>query len=140
MGEETRVQVLDGQTPEKLEEELENIKRILSEHIEIHDESRNAAQEKLHEICEELRTQVDKLCEKNNSELEEKFIKEDNRLQTILSGLRSDEDEGIPKKIRKAKTELLVEQTYDVVERNPDDENEDEQKSRNSSLYELKTE
>ena len=46
----------------------------------------------------------------------------------------------IPKKIRKAKTELLVEQTYDVVERNPDDENEDEQKSRNSSLYELKTE
>ena len=46
----------------------------------------------------------------------------------------------IPKKIQKAKTELLVEQTYDVVERNPDDENEDEQKSRNSSLYELKTE
>ena len=58
-----------------------------------YDESRNAAQEKLHEICEELRAQVDKLCEKINSELEEKFIKEDNRLQTILSGLRSDEDE-----------------------------------------------
>ena len=40
----------------------------------------------------------------------------------------------IPKKIRKAKTELLVEQTYDVVERNPDDENEDGQKSRNFLL------
>ena len=65
----------------------------MNERIEIHDESRNAAQEKLHEICEELRAQVDKLCEKILSELEEKFIKEDNRLQTILSGLRSDEDE-----------------------------------------------
>ena len=66
---------------------------MLNERIEIHDESRNAAQEKLHEICDELRAQVDKLGEKINSELEEKFIKEDNRLQTILSGLRSDEDE-----------------------------------------------
>ena len=36
----------------------------------------------------------------------------------------------IPKKIQKAKTELLIEQIY-VVERNPDDDNEDEQKSRN---------
>ena len=46
----------------------------------------------------------------------------------------------IPKKIRKAKAKLLIEQTYDVIMRNSDDENEDEQKSRNSSLYELKTE
>ena len=138
-GEETRVQVLDGQRTEKLEVELENIKRILSEHIEIHDETRNAAQEKLHEICDELRAQVEKLGEKINSELEEKFTKEDNRLQENLSGLRSDEDD-VSKKIQKAKAELLVEQTYNVIEWNPDDENESEQMSIISSLYELKTE
>ena len=35
--------------------------------------------------------------------------------------------------------ELLIEQTYDVVERNSND-NESDQKSEISSLYELKTE
>ena len=137
-GEETNVQVLDEPSPEKLEEELENFKRILSERIEIHDESRKAAQEKLHEICEELRTQVYELFEEINSELEEKFIKEDNRLQTALSGLRLGEDD-VSKKIRKAKEELLVEQKYDVVERNSN-KKEDDQKLRISSLYELKIE
>ena len=128
---------VSGLNPEKLEEERENIKKLLSKRLEIHDESRKAAQEKLHEICEELRAQVDKLGEKINSELEEKFTAEDNRLQTALDELRSSEDS---KMIQKAKAGLLVEQTYNVVERDSDDYNEDEQESIISSLYELKTE
>ena len=116
-------------SPEKLEEERENIKRMLSERLERHDESRKGAQEKLHEICEELRAQVDELCEKINSELEGKFTAEDNRLQTILSGLSSDEDGDVSKKIQRARTELLVEQIYGiVVKRNliEKEENEEE--------------
>ena len=128
-----------GLNPEKLEEERENIKQILSEHIEIHDESRRAAQEKLHEICEELRAQVDKLGEKINNELEEKFTTEDNRHQTVLSELHSVDAGEALKMIQKAKTVLLVEQTYDVVERNSD-KKESGQKSRILSMYELKTE
>ena len=137
-GEETRVQVLDEQSPEKLEEELVDFKRMLSEHIEIHDENMNAAQEKLPEICDELRAQVDKLGEKVNSEFE-KFTTEDNRLQTILSELCSYYNDDDSKMIQQVKTELLIEQTYDVTEGNPDEKDYD-QNSRISSMYDLKTE
>ena len=121
-------------------DKLKELLRLLEERLVEHDESRNAAQKNLHKACEGLRAQIKGIEGKVENDLEEKFIAEDNRLQTILSGLLLDEDEGVSKKIQKAKTELLVEQTYDVIMRNSDDENEDEQKSRNSSLYELKTE
>ena len=76
-----------NRTQKNLEEELENFKRMLSERIEIHDENMNAAHEKLHEILDGLRVQVEKLFKRINSEFEEKFTTaEDNRLQTILSG------------------------------------------------------
>ena len=104
-----------------------------SERLEKHDESRKAAQEKLHEICNGLRAQIDKLEEKINSELEEKFTVEDNRLQAILSRVCSSDNSDISKAIQKAKAELLVGQIYDVVERNLDedsDENEDEEPTR----------
>ena len=101
-----------------IEEEREDISKILSERLEAHDESRKAAQEKLHNFCEGLRAQIDKLENRINSEIEEKFTKEDNRLQTALNELRASEEEGLSKVIQRAKTELLVIQSYDVIERN----------------------
>ena len=75
------------------EEERERITKILNERLEIHDDSRKAAQEKLHDFCDGLRSQINAFEEKVNSELEEKFTAEDNRLQTALNGLRSSESE-----------------------------------------------
>ena len=73
-------------------------KKILNKRLEAHDDNRKAAQEKLHNFCEEMRAQIDRLEERVNSELEEKFTTEDNRLQTVLNELRSSEDSGISKK------------------------------------------
>ena len=123
----------------QVEEECDKVSKALSERLEAHDESRKAAQEKLHEACEGLRAQIDRLEESINSELEEKFTAEDNRLQTALSGIRSAEADDVSKMIQKAKAELLVMQSYDVIERNLL-EKEDGHKSNISSLYELKTE
>ena len=72
-------------------EEREEIEEMLSECIEAHDESRRAAQDRLHEICEGLRAQVAELRSRVNKGLEEKFTAEDRRLQEALNGLRSDE-------------------------------------------------
>ena len=117
---------------EKIEEEREKISKILSERLEAHDESRKASQEKLHGFCEDLKAQIDRLEERINSELEEKFTAEDSRLQTILSELSSSGGECISKMIQKAKAELLVEQTYDVVQNNPDEEEDYEDESEES--------
>ena len=124
--------------PEKLEEERENIQRLLNERINIHDESRNAAHEKLDEFCKKLREQIEVLEDGINSELEEKFTAEDKKLQSILNGLRSSDGEDVQKKIQKAKTALLAKQSYDVVERNPD-ENGDGKKFSIPFLYKLRT-
>ena len=59
-----------------LKEEREEVERALSKHIEKHDESRRAAQDRLHEFCEGLRAQVAELKSRVNSELEENFTEE----------------------------------------------------------------
>ena len=99
------------------EEEREKVSRILSERLGAHDESRRAAQEKLHEFCEGLRAQIDEFEERANGELEEKFKAEDNRLQTALNELSPDGNDDISKAIQKAKAGLLVMQSYEVVVR-----------------------
>ena len=135
----------------QIEEKREYASKVLSERLEAHDESRMAVQEKLHETCEELRAQIDKLEERINNELEEKFTAEDNRLQTALDELRSSDDDNFSKAFQKAIAELLVIQSYEFIERNPDEDNdgnnEDEdsepEKKRSfdlASLYDLKTE
>ena len=111
---------------------------MLSECIEIHDESRRAAQDKLHELCEGLRVQAAELKSRVNKALEEKFPAEDRRLQEALNGLRSKHDsDDVKKVLQKAKAELLVAQTYDVVKSGV---NEDTSGFGFSSLCDLKTE
>ena len=52
-----------------LEEEREKNERALRERLETHDKSRSAAQDRLHEICEELRKKVAELRSIVNKEL-----------------------------------------------------------------------
>ena len=109
---------MEGNT---LEEKRESIKRSVEERLETHDESRKAAQEKLHEFCSGLRAQVDELENRVNKELEEEFTEEDNKFQTLFNDLNSDDGDELSKTIQKAKTELLVAQTYEIIECNPFD-------------------
>ena len=71
-----------------MREECEVAVAVLCERLERHDDSRRAVQEKLHEVCNELRRHVDEMEERANRRLEEEFTKEDNRLQSALSELR----------------------------------------------------
>ena len=113
---------------------------MLNERIEIHDKSRRAAQDKLHELCEGLRAQVAELKSRVNKELEEKSTAEDRRLQALLSGLRTAGDKSdSPKIVQRAKAELLVMQSYDVVENHTRIGNGDGKRFDIKSLYELKT-
>lgn len=103
----------------EVRKERDRVAQILSERLVAHDDSRRAAQEKLHEICNELRKQIDVVEDRVNAELEKKFTAEDSRLQDVLNSIRSDaatEDSEILKLIQRAKAELLVAQSYDVVE------------------------
>ena len=86
-----------------------------------------------------LREQINTLEKRVSCKLEEKFTLLDNCLQTVFNGLRSGDGDEISKALQKAKAELLVTQSYEVVERNFD-ENEDDHKFSISSLYDLKTE
>ena len=101
----------------QIEEEVENIKRMLSERLERHDDSRKAAQEKLHETCEGLRAQIKGIEGKVGSELEEKFTAEDSRLQSAYEDLQMDggDTTEASKTIQKAKAGLLVMQSYELV-------------------------
>ena len=86
-----------------IKEERDSISKALSERLEAHDESRKAVQEKIHETYEGLRAQIKDIEGKNSSELEEKSKTEDNRLQTALNELRSEESDELPKAIQKGK-------------------------------------
>ena len=81
----------------------------MSECLEAHGESRKAAQDKFHKACEGLRAQIKGIEEKVENDLEEKFIAEDNRLQSAYEDLQMDGGEDISKMTKKAKAELLVE-------------------------------
>lgn len=113
--------------------EFEEVVKILVERLEKHDENRKAVQSKLHEILNDMRSQIDELEGRINKELEDKFTTEDNRLQSILNSLRTNQnDESI---LKTAKTELLMSQSYKIVKA-------EEQKMTFdlSSLYKLQTE
>lgn len=90
--------------------------------LEKHDDNRRAVQEKLHELCNGLREQIDEIEGRINSELEGKFTEEDNRLQTALNDLRTSmaaegvNAEKLAKAVRSAKSRLLVVQSYELVE------------------------
>ena len=135
--EESRQSVWECNTESLKEEELKDIKRMRSERIEGHNESSKIAQEKFHEIYERLTIQIYSLVNKVNSELEEKFTAENNCLQENLSGLRSDEDERISKKVQKANAELLIDQFYGFIKLITD-ETGNEHRFSVPSLCELK--
>ena len=97
----------------------ESISRLLSERLRVHDDSRRVAQGKLHEICNGLRSRIDEIENVLGRELAAKFTAEDNRLQAALDGLRTsmstDVTYNIARSIQKAREELLVMQSYNVV-------------------------
>ena len=90
-----------------LKEEREEVERALSERIEAHDESRRAAQDRLHEFCEGLRAQVAELKSKVNENLEEKFTEEDRSLQTALNELRSADGSMFQRRFREQRQNSL---------------------------------
>lgn len=87
-------------------DERELIARLLSERLETHDNSRKVAQEKIHEICDGLKRQIDELEDKINKGIEEVFNKEDNRIQNALNDLRENDvnNNEISKVIQKSKS------------------------------------
>lgn len=101
-----------------IEEEQGTLLQLLSERLEEHNENRKAVQEKLHAFCDEVRLRVGEMEERINSELEEKFVKEDDRLQTALNELRmvtgTESGEEISNAFQRAKAELMIKQTYEI--------------------------
>lgn len=112
------------------DEEQERFINILRGRIWAHDENRKIVQDKLRKICDSLRAQINELEDRINEELEEKFIPEDNRLQSIFNELRGNSTVDV---FQKVKAELLVMQSYDITEN----------KERNydiTTFYKLETE
>lgn len=103
---------------------MKEIEEALSERIESHDSSKEAAIEKLHTFCNSIRKQIDDIEIKITRELEENYTREDDKLQCALSELRTCIPEEskidfkeITKVIQKAKSRLLVKQTYNFIEK-----------------------
>lgn len=96
-----------------MEEEQLKLIEALSKRLDIHDNNRKSIQENLLNACNELRKQIDELEVRVNSELEEEYTKEDDRLQEVLSELRTGERTDLPKLMQKARLRLLIEQTYE---------------------------
>lgn len=101
----------------ELEKEYERVVKALSERLDAHDKTREETQSKLHRICVELRNRINLFEEKTNEEMEKVFTVEDNRLQAALNNLRecASSVEGLFQAIQKAKAELLVMRTYDII-------------------------
>lgn len=92
--------------------------------INAHDDNRMKVQERLHSMCDEWRKQIDALEDGINGDLEMKFKEEDNLLQETLNDLRTavamaeeKRDKHLLEALKKARTKLLVMQTYKLVER-----------------------
>ena len=131
---------------EELREESEVTQKIINERLEIHDDCRRTAIEKLQELCNKTRQQVQDLEGKVNSDLSDKFTLEDKRLQTALNELRSGgftngsyEGCEISEALKKGKRTLLMDQSY-ILAKRPRKDEEQETRLDLSSLYELKTE
>ena len=104
---------MEANNPE--DEECEKVERMLSERLEAHDESRRAAQDRLHEFCERLRAQVTDFENRVNGELEKMFTAEDRRLQEALDERRTADSNNAPKVLQRARAELLVKQSYEIL-------------------------
>lgn len=100
------------------EEGFTHIMHLLSERLEGHNENRKAVQEELRLICNRERERIDCMEETINRELEEKFGKEDYRLQTALNelrvALRAEDCKECLDAAQRAKTELIVMQRYEI--------------------------
>ena len=118
-----------------MEEKRKEAEEMLSERLEAHDKSRRVAQERLEETCKGLEASIEQLENRLSSELEEKSIEESNRLQSALSDLQMDGGDAL-KATKRAKEELLVVQSYDMIEPKVNGERSEFDVS---SLYELKT-
>ena len=134
---------------EKLREEWEMVIKVLNERLEIQDDYRKAALDKLCEICNKMKQQVCDLVNKVNSDLSEKYTLEDKRLQTTLNELRSrkftKESKGaceFSETIKMGKRTLIMDQSYALVKSTKKEGGgrEEEEELDLSSLYELKTE
>ena len=122
--------------------ERETIIGVLSERLEEHDKSRRDAQEKLEETCKGLEADINELENRIGSKLEEKFIAENNRLQSTLYDLQMDNGD-TSKVIQRAKAELLVMQSYDVIKCDVKEEgklDEEDNDNSNSGEEERETE
>lgn len=103
-------------------EENESIVAALAKRLGEHDDSRRAVQEKLHKVCDGLRKRIDDLEKDINEKLEKVFVEEDSGLQSALNELRTyiataetNPDE-LARTVQNAKSKLLVEQTYELIE------------------------
>lgn len=107
-------------------EEQEKIINALTERLSEHDENRRTLQERVLLIAQNLREQIQSFEDGTNELLEEKFTKEDERLQNALSEIQShviseeESDEAqleeLSEIINKAKIELTKKQTYKIRE------------------------
>ena len=75
-------------------------------------------------ICKGLEASIYELENRASSELEEKSTAESNRLQSALADLQTDDDSNsnTPEMLQRAKAELLVVQSYDVIERSANED------------------
>ena len=105
------------------EERCNTVRQALIKRLEEHDANRQLVQDELHNFCDELRKQVKELEDNINKELEGKFSAEDDRLQVALSKLTSsismnnysDNVEALDDALSKARSVLLVKQSYALV-------------------------
>ena len=110
----------EGDTSSIQKEEVERIVNTLEDRIERHDNNRKEVQDKLHNICEKWRKEIDDLEDKINSELDAKFKEEDSRLQAAMNNLQaaiSADEAKITEALQRAKAELLVMQKYSLNEK-----------------------
>ena len=128
----------------KKEKDYEGVVAALNERLERHDNNRRAVQESLHSACNKLRKRIDEIEEDINKRLEEKFTKEDNRLQNVLAELRKrksgdeeGENSGVSKAVDNAIAELIVVQTYELMEWDFEDKEGKTGKTGVSKMFEL---
>lgn len=103
--------------------DIANTVEMLKKRIEEHDRSMARAQTDLHEACSKLRSQVDEMEQHIETKLEENYVMEKKRLDLILSEIttRADPDEedveSLVGHLKKAKSAILVKQSYEIVSR-----------------------
>ena len=139
--------------PDYLRKELESATQTINDCLEENEDNKSLGQSRINEICGGIKIRIDELKSRLNSELEGKYNAEDERLQDALNELRSTtltNDEEVSKAIQKAKAELLVEQSYEVIEEalfvgpkeikvyeRPDDENEDNEGNEEEDAFDF---